>query len=155
MVTADLVRQVDYIFCMTQGHVESITLLYPQAAEKTFLLREFNDELHNFEKDISDPIGGSFDIYVRCRRQIEQGISSMLKFLDQTYAPALMDRPAIRPLQLAIGSDHGGFELKEQLKAYLHDKGIAVTDLGTHCHRVHRLPRLRPTGRPWRGRAPV
>lgn len=57
-LTADLVEQADYIFCMTHSHVDTVTLLYPQAAEKTFLLREFDDTLDTFEKDISDPIGG-------------------------------------------------------------------------------------------------
>jgi deoxyribose-phosphate aldolase len=33
---------------------------------------------------------------------------------------------------LALGADHGGFELKEQLKSHLRDRGYAVRDLGTH-----------------------
>jgi len=33
---------------------------------------------------------------------------------------------------LALGADHGGFELKEQLKTYLREKGHDVRDLGTH-----------------------
>jgi ribose 5-phosphate isomerase B len=32
---------------------------------------------------------------------------------------------------IAIGSDHGGFERKEQLKAYLRDWGYRLLDLGT------------------------
>ena len=63
MLTAELVRQADYIFGMTHSHVDAIALLYPQAAEKTFLLREFDDTLEEFEKDISDPIGGSYEVY--------------------------------------------------------------------------------------------
>ena len=42
-LTAELVRDADYIFCMTHSHVDAVTLLYPLAAEKTFLLREFED----------------------------------------------------------------------------------------------------------------
>ena len=48
MLTADLVRQADYIFGMTHSHVDTMVLLYPQAAEKTFLLREFDDTLDTF-----------------------------------------------------------------------------------------------------------
>jgi deoxyribose-phosphate aldolase len=33
---------------------------------------------------------------------------------------------------IALGSDHGGFELKEQLKSYLHQKGYTVDDAGTY-----------------------
>jgi ribose 5-phosphate isomerase B len=35
-------------------------------------------------------------------------------------------------LKIAIGSDHGGYELKEQLIDYLKGKGFDVTDCGTH-----------------------
>ena len=40
--------------------------------------------------------------------------------------------PAPRSLQLALGADHGGFELKEQIKTHLREKGYAVRDLGTN-----------------------
>ena len=49
MLTADLVQEADYIFGMTHSHVDAIALLYPPAAEKTFLLREFDDTLEEFE----------------------------------------------------------------------------------------------------------
>src|SRR5206468_7373851 len=83
MLTPDLVQQADYIFGMTHSHVDTVMLLYPQAAKKTFLLREFDETLDTFEKDISDPIGGSYEIYVSCRDQIEQGIVSLLRFIEQ------------------------------------------------------------------------
>jgi RpiB/LacA/LacB family sugar-phosphate isomerase len=35
-------------------------------------------------------------------------------------------------MRVAIGSDHAGYELKEQLEAYLKDLGHQVSDLGTH-----------------------
>src|SRR5688572_31945436 len=87
-LTAELVSQADYIFGMTHSHVDAIMLLYPQAAEKTFLLREFDETLDSFENDIPDPIGGSFEVYLNCRDQIEQGIASLLKFVEQTSAPS-------------------------------------------------------------------
>ena len=68
---------------MTHSHVDTVVLLYPQAAEKTFLLREFDETLEPYEKDISDPIGGSYEVYVECRDQIEQGIASLLRFMEQ------------------------------------------------------------------------
>ncbi len=83
MLTAELVQQADYIFGMTHSHVDTVLLLYPQAAEKTFLLREFDDTLDIFEKDISDPIGGSYEVYLNCRDQIEQGIASLMRFIEQ------------------------------------------------------------------------
>lgn len=35
-------------------------------------------------------------------------------------------------LKLAIGSDHAGFECKEELKAWLVEQGIEVIDFGTY-----------------------
>ena len=68
---------------MTHSHVDTVALLYPPVAEKTFLLREFDETLEPYEKDISDPIGSSYEVYVECRDQIEQGIAALLKFMEQ------------------------------------------------------------------------
>jgi glycine hydroxymethyltransferase len=131
MLTAELVQKADYIFGMTHSHVDAIQLLFPHAAEKTFLLREFDETLDSFENDISDPIGGSLDVYQSCRDQIEQGIYSMLRFIEQTSAPGRASGAA--PARtIAIGADHGGYELKESLKYYLEKKGLKVTDFGTN-----------------------
>ncbi len=130
MLTADLVNQADYIFGMTHNHVDSVMLLYPQAAEKTFLLREFDETLDTFEKDVADPIGGSYEIYVNCRDQIEQGIASLLTFVEQTAQGSTMHDS--KQTLIAIGADHGGFELKETLKEHLKRYNIACTDFGTH-----------------------
>jgi RpiB/LacA/LacB family sugar-phosphate isomerase len=131
MLTTDLVREADYIFGMTHSHVDTIALLYPPAAEKTFLLREFDDTLEEFEKDISDPIGGSYEVYENCRDQIEQGIASLLKFMEQHE---ILSAPhAARPVAVtnfALGADHGGYELKEALKQYLRQRGLSVADFG-------------------------
>lgn len=35
-------------------------------------------------------------------------------------------------MKIAIGSDHVGYAMKNELKAYLEGKGHTVTDLGTH-----------------------
>jgi RpiB/LacA/LacB family sugar-phosphate isomerase len=131
MLTADLVRQADFIFGMTHGHVETVGLLYPQAAEKTFLLREFDETLDSFAKDIADPIGSPYEIYVHCREQIEQGIAALLKFMEQheiLSAPQGAKTTAVA--NFAIGADHGGFDLKELLKKYLLSRGLTVKDFG-------------------------
>jgi glycine hydroxymethyltransferase len=131
MLTSELVNQADYIFGMTHGHVDAVMLLYPQAAEKTFLLREFDETLDIFEKDISDPIGGSYDVYTACRDQIEQGIVSLLNFIEQTTTQSAAGNPAARHSMLTLGCDHAGFELKQKLKAYFEKKGATVRDVGT------------------------
>ena len=44
--------------------------------------------------------------------------------------------------KIAIGSDHGGFELKNQLLGYLQSRGYAVQDCGTHSKEAVDYPRL-------------
>ncbi|MGN6552741.1 MAG: ribose 5-phosphate isomerase B [Verrucomicrobiota bacterium] len=128
MLTPELVKQADYIFVMTHSHVDTVMLLYPKAAEKSFLLRDFDETLDSFEKDISDPIGGSYDVYANCRDQIEQGIVSLLRFIEQSDGLGL---PGGKVAAVAIGSDHAGYDLKESLKKHLEGRGLSVADFGT------------------------
>jgi RpiB/LacA/LacB family sugar-phosphate isomerase len=130
MLTPDLVQQADFIFGMTHSHIDTVMMLFPFAAEKTFLLREFDETLDQFEKDISDPIGGSYEVYLNARDQIEQGIASMLRYLQQGQEPAGPREPG--QLALALGADHGGYALKEGLKQHLQKRGLSVSDLGAH-----------------------
>src|SRR5205807_6695619 len=93
--------------------------------------REFDETLVTYEKDITDPIGEPYEVYLACRDQIEQGIASMLKFLDQTMRGAVPAGAVRKSERVVIGSDHRGYELKEALKEYLKHRGTQVTDLGT------------------------
>jgi glycine hydroxymethyltransferase len=126
MVTSALIDQADFIFGMTHSHVDTVNLLFPQAADKTFLVREFDETLDLFEKDISDPIGGSYEVYLNCRDQIEQGIVSILRFIEAGSGSA-----GSQKLKVALGADHGGFVLKEHLRDFLQKRGVNFKDFGT------------------------
>ncbi len=121
MLSAELVREADVILGMTHGHLAAILDLHPEAAGKTFLLREFDERLEPYEQDVADPIGQGLDEYRACRDQILQGILSMLHSLDSTDAAS----------KVALGSDHAGFQLKEALKGLLAVRGLTVLDVGT------------------------
>src|SRR5260221_9015022 len=60
-LTSDLVRQADFIFVMTRQHQDALQMLFPSAAEKAFLVREFEDFRVGENKDIADPIGQSIE----------------------------------------------------------------------------------------------
>ena len=45
-------------------------------------------------------------------------------------------------LRIAIGGDHGGLELKNQLVSFLRDKGCSVQDCGTHSKDPVDYPRI-------------
>lgn len=44
--------------------------------------------------------------------------------------------------RVAIGADHGGFELKSRLVEFLRRKGIEVADLGTHSSKPCDYPQV-------------
>jgi RpiB/LacA/LacB family sugar-phosphate isomerase len=131
-LTAELVKSADLILGMTHSHTDTVALLYPKAAEKTFLLREFDETLEAYEKDISDPIGSPFYTYVECRDQIEQGIVTLLKFMEQHnfLSKNQNESTSSGVSNFALGADHGGYELKETLKAFLRERGLTVSDFG-------------------------
>ena len=124
MLTAQLVREADYIFALTQSHAEGILYYHPEAAEKLFLLREFDDSVESFDKDIADPIGGPLPGYVETRNQIEAGVRTAIAFIERHAAETAAAHAA--PPDFALGSDHAGFHLKESLKPVLQHLEVAV-----------------------------
>ena len=124
-LTRDLVEKADFIFGMTHGHTDAVALMFPQAAEKTFLVREFEENLQPYEKEIADPIGGSFEIYVECRNQIQGALPSMIRFIEQSTAA----QPKTKRV-LAIGTDHHGRALKAAVIAAAGGQGWEVRDFG-------------------------
>ena len=141
-LTEDLVEKATHIFVMTRGHLDAICMYFPEAAEKTYLLREFDaDAVRHGNPDVPDPIGLGIDAYFECRDTIKRSLPSILRFLQPespmstpqtTTAPTAA--PATRTLRIALGADHGGIELKQAVHAHLTKKGYVVTDFGAFSH---------------------
>ena len=128
MMTAELASEADMIIGMTHGHIEMVNLMFPHAAEKTFLLREFDDSLPLHEREIPDPVGGSYETYCQCRDQIREGIDSLLKSIQKNNG--LIPGSTQPVVELALGADHAGYGLKKVLGHYLGEKGISYADFG-------------------------
>lgn len=129
-LTHDLAMDADYIIGMTRAHVDAVASMYPQVAEKTFLLREFDSSLKPHEQDIQDPIGGDYNVYVNCRDQIRRGIEIMLKYFDENGMMDVSDNESKEPTSMVIGADHRGYELKEEIKKHSDELGLELTDAG-------------------------
>lgn len=74
-----------------------------------------------------------------------------------TAGPGSATQASLRKV-VALGADHGGFELKETLKATLSEMGFDVNDVGTHSKAAvdypdyaHEVARLVASGKAWRG----
>src|SRR3989440_12213488 len=82
-LTAALVDRATHIFAMTGAHLETIQTLFPQTAEKTFLLREFEEPGTTVWRDLPDPIGLGREVYGHCARIIKKGPPSVLAVVEQ------------------------------------------------------------------------
>ncbi len=83
-LTATLVDRATHIFAMTGSHLETIHLLFPQSAAKTFLLREFEEPGATLWRDLPDPIGMGRAVYHECADCIEKALPSVLTFVEET-----------------------------------------------------------------------
>jgi glycine hydroxymethyltransferase len=98
-----LVQEADWIVAMTRSHLDSIFYQYPEAAEKTYLLREFEPGAMSF--DIADPIGMGIEAYEEARETIEKALPGLLEFItsqgsNEKLTSAIMnERPGNQSLQ--------------------------------------------------------
>jgi glycine hydroxymethyltransferase len=82
-LTAALIDRATHIFAMTGAHLETIHTLFPHGAEKSFLLREFEEPGTTVWRDVPDPIGLGRDVYELCARTIKNALPSVLAFVEQ------------------------------------------------------------------------
>jgi glycine hydroxymethyltransferase len=83
-LTAELVDRATHIFAMTGAHLETIQTLFPHGAEKSFLLREFEEPGTTVWRDVPDPIGLGREVYEDCARIIKNALPSVLAFVEQS-----------------------------------------------------------------------
>lgn len=79
-LTPELVREATHIFGMATSHRQAIQALFPEAIEKTFVLREFIVD-DDFDLDVPDPIGMDLEAYERTRNLIKEAMPSVLNFV--------------------------------------------------------------------------
>jgi len=114
------------------------------------------------------PVGGQFSVpqgalVTPLARQV--AMERHVTLVEAGAAPALSpvdvrrtDAAPAGQRTIAIGADHGGYELKEMLKGYLGELGYGVVDCGTDSTNAVDYPdfalavaRLVAQGRAWRG----
>jgi glycine hydroxymethyltransferase len=83
-LTATLVDRATHIFGMTGAHLETIHMLFPHGAEKSFLLREFEEPDATVWRDVPDPIGLGREVYELCAQTIKNALPSVLAFVEQS-----------------------------------------------------------------------
>ncbi len=77
-VSEELIERATHIFVMTRDHRRLLELFFPEAADKTFLLRQFEDG----SPDVPDPIGLGRETYEHCRDTIRKALPRVLEFIE-------------------------------------------------------------------------
>ncbi|HHY79002.1 MAG TPA: ribose 5-phosphate isomerase B [Thermoanaerobacter sp.] len=111
-------EEADLILAMSNSHKQSILSKYPEYSNKVFTIKEFV----GLEGEVKDPYGMPIEVYRETARELEDLISKIITKISQERKGKMV---------IALGADHGGYELKEAIKKYLDEKGIAYKDFGT------------------------
>ncbi len=74
------VNAASWIIVMTRSHLDQMLYFYPEAAEKAYLLREFEPNADSL--DVADPIGMGYNAYVAARDIIERALPGLLNFVE-------------------------------------------------------------------------
>jgi RpiB/LacA/LacB family sugar-phosphate isomerase len=123
-----MVAEATLVVVMTAWHKEHVVSLFPSAAEKVFLLTAFGVKEQGTE--IADPIGLSLNVYRRTRDQIDEALSDLILYLAEEEMLEAQSSERLRGMRIAIGSDHAGFEMKEEIKDLLAARKMEVEDTG-------------------------
>jgi len=78
-ITAKLVKSSDMIVVMTESHRAYLHDYFPEVAAKVCLIKSFGTS--KVPADISDPYGGSLNIYRKTRDEIERALSDLILFI--------------------------------------------------------------------------
>ncbi len=155
------VGRADLILTMTAAQKGRVLQLHPAAADRVFTLAEYAGlRGGKGGGDIPDPIGGDMAIYRRCAEGLDRAtaklalliaseegtdlphvvtppapgsmVESVLAELPVAVDPLAAPAPAKRSIRrLAVGADHAGYALKDELVATLSETGIEIQDFGT------------------------
>ncbi|MGK0189133.1 MAG: glycine hydroxymethyltransferase [Verrucomicrobiales bacterium] len=133
--------EATHIFVMTEGHFRAIEMLFPDAADKTYLVCEFAPDASP-SGEVPDPIGAGIQAYALTRDILMRALPNVLAFIEQTTKSTSMSDSApstsseastiLGTHRIIIAADHGGLELKQAVAAFLREKGQSVDDIGTH-----------------------
>lgn len=79
-VSEELVNWSDLILVMEKSQKDTLTANFPEATDKTFLIRRFA-RFGSQSRGIADPYGLQYDAYRFCFLDIEDAVSGLMEFL--------------------------------------------------------------------------
>jgi glycine hydroxymethyltransferase len=127
-LSSTLAGAATLILVMTEQHRSDVVRSFPALKDRVSLLTSFGVSGH--PEDIPDPIGLSVNVYRNVRDRIDGAISDLILYMMESGMLKAASPERVNQMKMAIGADHAGFQLKEQLKTLLAQKKIQVEDAG-------------------------
>ena len=81
-LSKELVDWSELILVMEKSHKDELLANFPEATDKTFLIRRFS-RFGSRNRGIADPYGLQYDAYRFCYLDIEDAVSGLMDFLIQ------------------------------------------------------------------------
>ena len=81
-LSKELVDWSELILVMEKSHKDELLADFPEATDKTFLIRRFS-RFGSRNRGIADPYGLQYDAYGFCYLDIEDAVSGLMDFLIQ------------------------------------------------------------------------
>jgi len=139
-VNKELLVEANIILTMTKTHKLHLENMKGVSADKLFTLKELIVE--DEELDILDPYGQSLEVYKKTKDEIKEYLAGFIEMLEledlqnmakREFQNKILNKEILRGdmMKIAIGSDHAGYQLKEEIKSLLEEKGLFYQDMGT------------------------
>jgi protein-tyrosine-phosphatase len=82
-LTEEMLHDADLVLTMTAAQKEHLADLFPETAEKIFVLKEFaqgpSPDIEEGSHDITDPFGQPESVYRQCAGELAQAIEQAIK----------------------------------------------------------------------------
>jgi len=82
MVDEVMLKEADAVFCMTEGHLEMLEMMYPEYEERYHLACDFLEINGVVGADVPDPIGMGKPAYEKVSKVLQEAIVGIIGFLD-------------------------------------------------------------------------
>jgi len=83
-LSQELVARFELILVMEKSHKDELLAEFPEAGDKTFLIRRFA-RFGPRERGIADPYGLQYDAYRFCYLDIEDAVTGLVDYLNKRY----------------------------------------------------------------------
>lgn len=124
-ITGELINAADIILTMSTGHRDFLRRQFPDMAGRIFDLRQFSTQVAG---DVEDPYGAGIEAYRSAMKELKELIPRAAERIISDFG---LDDTGVKQMQVVIGCDHAGVQLKMEIIQALTEEGYEFIDCGT------------------------